>query len=134
MVLLFYLLGSDKPFLESLQPNPVDQKQALKNQFKGMSDVPFEYADFENTREKLIEQVNQSLTDTDREFLLSFESGDPEWDKCCAGDLNGYPSIQWKLKNIRILKEGNSSKFYEGVDKLKKFLFESAEDIKRDGK
>lgn len=46
---MFYLLGSGKPLLESLQPNPVDQKQALENQFKGRSDVPFEYADFENT-------------------------------------------------------------------------------------
>jgi len=129
--LMFYLLGSDKPLLESLQPNPVDQQQALENQFKGMSDVPFEYVDFENTRKELIEQVNQNLTDTDREFLLSFESGSPEWDKCCAGDLSGFPAIQWKLKNIRNLKDTNSSKFNQGVEKLRKFLFESAEDIKQ---
>ncbi len=129
--LMFYLLGSDKPLLESLQPNPVDQKQALENQFKGMSDVPFEYADFENTRKELIEQVNLNLNATDREFLLSFESGSPEWDKCCNGDLSGFPAIQWKLKNIQNLKDTNSSKFNEGVEKLRKFLFESPEDIKQ---
>ena len=120
----FYLLGSDKPVIESLQPNPVDQKQALENQFQGMSDVPFDYSDFETTRMELIETVNQNLTDTDRKFLLSFESGSPEWDKCCAGDLSGYPSIQWKLKNILTLKETNPSKFNVGVAKLKRFLFE----------
>jgi hypothetical protein len=27
--LMFYLLGSDKPIIESLQPNPVNQEQAL---------------------------------------------------------------------------------------------------------
>lgn len=129
--LLFYLLGSDKPLLESLQPNPVNQKQALENQFKGMSDVPFEYTDFEIARKKLIEQVNQNLSDTDKEFLLSFENGNPEWDKCCAGDLSVYPAIQWKLKNIRTLKDTNSSKFNEGIEKLRKFLFESSEDIKQ---
>ena len=53
--LIFYLLGSDKPLIESLQPNPIDQTQALENQFKGMSDVPFDYADFEATRTDLIE-------------------------------------------------------------------------------
>lgn len=129
--LLFYLLGSDKPLLESLQPNPVNQKQALENQFKGMSDVPFEYTDFEIARKKLIEQVNQNLSDTDKEFLLSFEDGSPEWDKCCAGDLSVYPAIQWKLKNIRTLKDTNSSKFNEGIEKLRKFLFENSKDIKQ---
>jgi len=129
--LMFYLLGSDKPVLESLQPNPVDQQQALENQFKGMSDVTFEYADFENARKELIEQVNQNFTDTDWEFLLSFESGNPEWDKCSAGDLSGYPSIQWKLKNIQTLKDTNSSKFNDGVEKLKKFIFDNDGEINK---
>jgi len=122
--LIFYLLGSDKPLIESLQPNPLDQKQSLKNQFQGMSDVPFDYADFEASRKELIEKVNQNLTNTDKEFLISYESGVPDWEKCCAGDLSGYPSIQWKLKNILILKETNPSKFNEGIGKLIRFLFE----------
>ena len=130
--LMFYLLGSDKPIIESLQPNPVDQKQALENQFKGMSDVSFDYTDFEDTRKDLIENVNQNLTDTDKEFMLSFESGSPDWDKCCAGDLSGYPSIQWKLKNIQTLKETNPSKFNEGVEKLRQFLFGDKESRKPD--
>ena len=121
--LIFYLLGSDKPLIESLQPNPIDQKQALENQFQGMSDVPFEYADFEATRMELIEKVNKSLNEIDREFLLSFESVSPDWEKCCAGNLSSYPSIQWKLKNIQTLKETNFSKFNKGVEKLKQFLF-----------
>jgi len=121
--LIFYLLGSDKPLIESLQPNPIDQKQALENQFKGMSDVPFDYADFEATRKDLIEKVNQNLTNIDREFLLSFENGSPEWGTCCAGDLSNYPSIQWKLKNIQTLNKTNPLKFKEGLDKLRKYLF-----------
>lgn len=122
--LIFYLLGSDKPLIESLQPNPLDQKQALRNQFQGMSDVQFDYADFEATRKELIEKVNQNLTNTDKEFLISYESGVPDWKKCCAGDLSGYPSIQWKLKNILILKETNPPKSNEGIGKLIRFLFE----------
>jgi len=88
-----------------------------------MSDIPFDYADFENTRKVLIENINQNLTVIDREFLISFENGIPDWDKCCAGDLNGYPSIQWKMKNILTLKETNPSKFNKGIEKLRRFLF-----------
>jgi predicted nucleotidyltransferase component of viral defense system len=130
--LIFYLLGSDKPLIESLQPNPIDQKQALENQFKGMSDVPFDYADFEAARTDLIEKINQNLTNIDREFLLSFETGNPDWEKCCAGDLSAYPAIQWKLQNIQTLKERNPSKFNEGLEKLRRFLFEDEESKKSD--
>jgi predicted nucleotidyltransferase component of viral defense system len=119
---IFYLLGSDKPLIESLQPHPIDQKQALENQFEGMTDVSFKYSDFEAARTELVEQVNQNLTDADKEFLLSFESGNPDWNKCCAGDLSNYPSIQWKLKNILTLKKINSSKFNEGIEKLEQFF------------
>lgn len=122
--LMLALLGSDKPIIESLQPNPVSQEEALENQFKGMSDIPFDYSDYESAREELKKQVNDSLTQTDKEFLLSFEQGTPEWDKCCAGDLSQYPSIQWKLKNILRLKETNPVKFKQAVDKLKAFLFQ----------
>lgn len=121
--LMLALLGSDKPIIESLQPNPVSQEEALENQFKGMSDIPFDYPDFESAREELKKQVNDNLTQTDKEFILSFEQGTPEWEKCCAGDLSQYPSVQWKLKNIGKLKETNPAKFKQGVDKLKAFLF-----------
>lgn len=39
------LLGSDKPVIESLQPNPIDHRDALTNQFDGMTDEPFNYDD-----------------------------------------------------------------------------------------
>ncbi len=117
------LLGSDKPVIESLQPNAIDQTEALENQFEGMSDTPFTYADYEEARRNLIQQVNDSLTETDREFLLSFENGEPDWEKCCAGDLSRYPSVKWKLQNIAKLKKSNPRKHKTGVEKLRAFLF-----------
>ena len=118
------LLGSDKPIIESLQPNPIDQSEVLEKQFKGMSDVEFNYSDYEEARKNLIALVNDALTDTDMEFLLSFEEGTPDWSKCCAGDLSGYPSVKWKLQNIAKLKKENLEKHRLGIDKLRQF-FES---------
>lgn len=112
------LLGSDKPIIESLNPNPIDQREALANQFAGMTDEPFSYDDYQKVRFNLIEVVNQGLTEEDKAFLISFEEGNPDWSKCCAGDLNGYPSVRWKLQNIEKLKSKNQVKHKEGVDKL----------------
>lgn len=116
------LLGSDKPIIESLQPNKINQSEALENQFEGMSDVVFNYADYENTRNNLILLVNKSLNKQDKEFLVSFENGEPDWDKCCAGDLSSYPSVKWKLQNIAKLKKNNSEKHQQGVEKLQEFF------------
>ena len=116
------LLGSDKPIIESLQPNNIDQTDALEKQFEGMSDIPFDYADYLSARENLLKLVNAGLSDTDKEFLISFEMGEPEWSKCSGGDLSNYPSVQWKLLNIEKLKKSNIKKFNQGVDKLKAYF------------
>lgn len=116
------LLGSDKPVIESLQSNDIDQNDALENQFKGMSDIEFGYTDYEDARHKLIALVNDSLTDTDKKFLLSFEDGTPDWNKCCAGDLSNYPSVKWKLQNIGKLKNNNPQKHQQGIGKLMLFF------------
>ena len=116
------LLGSDKPVIESLQPNPVDQTEALENQFMGMTNIPFGYDDYVETRKRLIEMVNGNLTQADKEFLLSFENGQPDWGKCCAGDPSSFPSVQWKLLNIAKLKGSNPRKFEQGIEKLNDVL------------
>ena len=120
--LMFCLLGSDKPIIESLQPNPIIQQEALDNQFEGMTDIPFTYNDFEETRKNLIEKVNKIFTDVDKEFLISFEQGTPEWSKFALGDVSNYPSVKWKLQNILILKETNPEKYKSGVEKLSSYF------------
>lgn len=119
------LLGSDKPIIESLQPNDIDQTEALENQFQGMTETPFGYEDYLESRTALLSLVNGGLTITDKEFLLSFEQGEPDWNKCCAGDLSQYPSVQWKLLNIGKLEESNPVKFEQGVNKLRRYLLDS---------
>lgn len=117
------LLGSDKPIIESLQPNEIDQTDALEKQFEGMSDIAFSYEDYKQSRLQLVKMVQEGLTMEDRKFLLSFEKGSPEWELCCAGDLSNYPSVQWKLLNIRSLQEHNIQKYEQGIKTLNDFLF-----------
>lgn len=119
---LLCLLGSDKPIIESLNPNDIDQSDALKNQFEGMSNIPFSYDEYTAARCSLIGLVNGSLSSIDKEFLISFESGSPDWSKCSAGDLSQYPSVRWKLLNIQKLKKNNPKKLDECVSKLREWF------------
>ncbi len=112
------LLGSDRPLYESFRPNLQDRRGAMKNQFEGMTDLPFTYDDFEETRSDLIAGVNAMMTDDDREFLLSFESARPVWDGTPYGAFRNYPSVRWKLLNLEKLSGTNPRKLALGVRRL----------------
>jgi predicted nucleotidyltransferase component of viral defense system len=119
---MFALLGSDKPFIESLSPNPIDQQAALENQFRGMSTIPFVYEDYQSVRNQLIVFINSILNENDKGFLISFEEGNPLWENSEYNDFEDFPSIQWKLFNINELKARNQAKHKLGVEKLKAYF------------
>lgn len=116
---LLCLLCSDRPINEVLVPNFQDQRQAMENQFTGMSDVDFTYDDFERTREQLVETVNKSLTEKDKEFLLSVKNCEPDWS---IYNFEHFPAVQWKLQNLRKLKESNPDKHKQLYEALKEKL------------
>jgi len=104
---IFYLVSSGRPVSELLFPNLIDQSQAFKNQFTGMTRQAFTYADYENMRTLLIEKIHTSLTTEDKHFLLRFEQGIPDWS---LYDFSIFPAVQWKLLNIQHLKTKNPFK------------------------
>ena len=112
---LFCLLGSNRPIYEMLFPNLLDQRSAMANQFDGMSEEPFAYEDFEATRNLLLQAIHENLNDVDKQFLLSFENGTPDWG---LYNFEEYPAVQWKLQNLQKLKETNAEKHSEQLKKL----------------
>ena len=122
--LLFCLLSSDRPIHESLLPKLIDQHEAMENQFKGMTDINFTYEEFEQARSKLITDVRNLMTDEDKQFLLSFESAAPSWDGYEFEYFRNYPSVRWKLNNLKKLKKQNPTKLYAYVEKLQEIFGE----------
>ena len=116
--LIFCLLGSDRPIYESFAPRLIDQREAMANQFEGMTDIPFTYEEFEETRAKLISDVNNLMTEVDKQFLVSFERGKPEWDGYEFEYFKDYPSVKWKLVNLAKLAKQNPQKLEEEAAKL----------------
>lgn len=120
--LIFCLLGSDRPIHESFAPRLIDQKEAMVNQFEGMTDIPFTYEEFEATRSKLISDVNQLMTEEDKRFLVSFEKGKPQWDGYEFEYFKDYPSVKWKLINLAKLAKQNPKKLVEEASKLEELF------------
>ena len=121
--LIFCLLGSDRPIHESLAPSFIDQRDAMANQFDGMTDIPFTYEEFEATRSKLVDDVKALMTEADRKFLVGFESGQPEWEGYEFEYFKDYPSVQWKLLNLQKLAKQNPQKLNKEADELRSILY-----------
>lgn len=117
---IFFLLCGKRPIHELLRPHSIDQSAIFESQFKGMTDVAFGYDEYQTTRELLIKTINDSLTEEDKEFLLAFTKGEPNWSKV---DYSKYPAIRWKLLNINKLKENNLVKYKEQIEELERVFF-----------
>jgi len=114
------LISSGRPLHEIIRPNFSDQRATMVNHFEGMSADPFSYEDFEAYREKLVDIIHSNLTERDKEFLLSFKKLTPNWE---IHDFERFPSVQWKLKNLRDLKVQNPSKLQDLHDELERKLY-----------
>lgn len=116
---IFYLVSAGRPVSELLFPNFSDQRLAFDNQFAGMTAHAFTYADYENIRMSLIDKIHGSLTSADKQFLLRFEQGIPDWS---LYDFSIFPAVQWKLINIQLLKKQNPVKHQRLCDGFEKRL------------
>jgi hypothetical protein len=119
---LFCLTSGDRPLHEILMPTLLDQRETLENHFLGMTDEPWTYEQYEETRLTLIRAISAGLDEADRQFLISFKEGAPEWTTYGFTEFEGFPAVRWKLENIRKLKKVNPSKHRDQLDALKAIL------------
>lgn len=117
--LIYALLSSNRPLHELLAPKFSNQESAFYNQFRGMSRIPFSYADFEDARARLLLEIKKVLKEEDKRFLLDFSKAKPVW-----GDsgFSVFPSIQWKLQNLEKFKTQSPKSFQYQVDMLNEVL------------
>lgn len=99
------LVGHKRPSHEMLNPRAKDQKQSFDSSFQGMANDLFSYKDFETTRNWLFSEVVNFLKHEDREFLISFTEGEPNWSLFPLPNLQDMPAVRWKLMNLQKFKK-----------------------------
>ena len=98
---VIFLASHDRPMSELLTPNRTDLKKVFADQFEGMTLDPVPLAVLEETRERLITQINADLTSAEREFLLSLKRLEPKWELLGLPGVERLSGPQWKLYNLR---------------------------------
>ena len=65
-----------------------------------MTEVPVALDALVGAREELIADVVGRMPDAHKRFLLSFETGAPEWSLLDAPNVERLPAVQWRLENL----------------------------------
>jgi len=116
---LVYLVSHNRPISELLQPRPIDIHDVFEKEFKGMTNKPVNLKELLDTRAMLFNITKTWLTESDREFLLSFKQMQPDWQLLELTQAEHLPAVKWKLLN---LSKMTPEKHQQAVLKLKRVM------------
>lgn len=117
---IVYLISHNRPIAELLSPNLSDIKDIYEKEFVGMTTEMVSLEELVAVRERLVIDINKSLTNHEKQFLISFKSLEPNWDLLGIQDIKNFPAVKWKLLNLEKME---SVKREDAISKLKKILF-----------
>ena len=120
-VFLYYLLGHNRPVHEVLNCNIQDKQEVMKTEFEGMTDIPFTYEQHCETLQKLKSDLLTRLKNH-YDFIVNFVQLQADFSKSPFPEAEKLPTIQWKLRNLNLLKQKDSKKFESQAKELEKLF------------
>ena len=75
-------------------------------------------AEMEETRRRIVNLIRDQLNDAQRNFLISFKAGRPDWSLLPQPDVANLPAVKWKLINIRQMTEAKHKKAMEKLERV----------------
>ena len=118
---IVYLISHNRPIVELLNPGLTDIEDIYMKEFKGMTVDKVSLDSLLETRSKLINEISSSLTDKEKQFLISFKNLKPDWSLLNLEGIENPPAVKWKLQN---LKRMDKEKHKSALQKLSGYLKE----------
>ena len=116
---IVYLISSDRPMVELLNPGLSDIRSVFETEFRDMADEEVTCEALEETRKALVARIASDLTIPERQFIVSVKEGKPRWDLIGLEGVENLPAVQWKLLNIGRMAP---TKHQQAVRKLRDYL------------
>ena len=114
---IVYLLSHDRPMSEVLVPTRKDISEEFLRGFEGMTDEPISKEELVKAREDLIANIVGKMPDKHRQFLISFERGEPNWDLLGVPEAAELPAVKWRQQNLNKLTKQKRDALVENLEK-----------------
>ncbi|HOY23021.1 MAG TPA: nucleotidyl transferase AbiEii/AbiGii toxin family protein [Cellvibrio sp.] len=98
---LVYLISHPRPISEILNPTLKELQPVYDGEFVAMTPQPVALESLIQTRENMIQLLNNSMTEAEKLFLISFKNKVPNWSLLGLDGVNELPAVRWKLINLR---------------------------------
>jgi predicted nucleotidyltransferase component of viral defense system len=115
---IVYLLSHNRPMSEVLAPRLKDITDEFKRGFDGMTDRPVAIDELLSAREALIKNIVGKMPETHRHFLISFETGKPEWEILDLPHVAQLPAVTWRQFNLDKTTPEKRASLVEGLKKV----------------
>ena len=115
---LVYLISHNRTMAELLQPTRKDIAGIYEGEFLRMSQSEVSLEELLAVRERLIIDINRSLTGDQRKFLLTFKARRPDWSLLGLEGVNQLPAVRWKLHNLARMPEARHRLAYENPTRI----------------
>lgn len=115
---IVYLISHNRRILEILNPNYKDITDMCNTDFEGMTTNPVSIGELERTRELLVKEISLSLDDKDKDFLISFKAGEPDWSYFSVSHIKELPAVKWKMYNLDQLKTGTRKQMVKELEQV----------------
>ena len=103
---------------ELLEEKEQDSSDESMNKLTDIDDKSL-LEDLLDTRKTLVSLMKESLTNEERNFLISVKKGEPKWDLLGITGVKDLPAVKWKLMNI---KRMDKNKHKKALEKLSNYL------------
>jgi predicted nucleotidyltransferase component of viral defense system len=122
--LIVYLVSTNRPFAELLEPARLDISEEFARGFEGMTDEAVTLDELLKAREQMIAEVVGKMPLDHRKFLLGLKRGEPDWTLLGVPDAERLPAVRWRLQNLAKMDKEKRTAF---IDRLRKVLQLDAE-------
>ena len=114
---IVYLISHDRTIYEVLNPTFLDIEEMFLKDFQGMTTEDVDLDELKEARVRLVDSIKYSLTREDKEFLLAFKRGNPNWTYFPETNIKDLPAVKWKQHNLDKIEKKKRMKMIEQLER-----------------
>jgi len=115
--LIVYIISHPSPIVELLDSRYKDLGQIYQGEFLNMTEIAVSLEELEATREQLTGLVRTTLSNDEKQFLLSFKAMDPQWDLLGLDGIENLPAVKWKMINLKNMSKNKHKNAYHKLER-----------------